>query len=293
MKSAGQLNLGRKAAISSKRIHTSSSFPLSIPILSFFHLSHLPEGKEYPDAQNLGRLDQVMGLKWVHENIAGFGGDPDKVTNFGQSAGAGSVTLLPLIQGSHAYFQHVIAQSGSPVFTRSPEEAIACTNEMMEYLGCKTVADLQKTDYDMFLKAASAALSLRVWAERDGNILPLDPYEAYLNGAAKDLDFLQGCNKDEAGYFVYGFGDLYDAWAADRKAKKLAQLMEEEKALVESYCKDVKEESGYSSTTRLFDQIVFIAPLFRLSENQTKAGGIHLFLHAGIFRAADPERTRD
>jgi len=52
----------------------------------------------------------------------------------------------------------------------------------------------------------------------------------------------------------------------------MAELTDEEKTLVESFCKDIKGES-YERTSRLFDQIVFIAPLFRLSENQTKAGG--------------------
>ena len=113
-------------------------------IFGYFHLSHLPDGGDFPDAQNLGPLDQLMGLKWVHENIAGFGGDPDNVTIYGESAGAGSVSLLPLLKGSHAYFKRVIAQSGSPTLTRSPEEAIDCTKVMMEVLGCKTAADLMK-----------------------------------------------------------------------------------------------------------------------------------------------------
>ena len=242
-------------------------------VFGFFHLSHLPDGKDYPDAQNLGLMDQIMALKWVHENIANFGGDPENVTIFGQSAGGGSVSLLPLIEGSHKYFKRVIAQSGSPVFTRSTEQAIACTNELMEKLGCKTVADLQKLDVKKFVDEADI-LTLRVWAERDEKYLPLDPYEAYANGAAKDIDFMQGCTKDEMGYFVVGFGDSYDEWAAGLKSHKLAQLTEEERALVESFCKDVKEVSpDYTSTSRLFDQIVFIAPLFRMSENQTKAGG--------------------
>ena len=243
--------------------------------LGFFHLSHLPDGKDYPDAQNLGLMDQIKGLKWVHENIAAFGGDPGNVTIMGQSAGGGSVSLLPLIKGSHQYFQKVIAMSGSPVFTRSTEEAIACTNEVMAALGCKTVADLQKVDVEKLVTTAGSMLSLRVWAERDGNLLPKDPYEAYANGATKDLAILQGCTKDELGYFIYGFGlDTYNKWAADRKANKLAQLTKEEKALVESYCQNAKDVSDeYSSTSRLFDQIVFIAPLFRMLENQTNAGG--------------------
>ena len=249
------------------------SIDYRLGVFGFFHLSHLPDGKDYPDAQNLGLMDQIMALKWVHENIAGFGGDPENVTIFDQSAGGGSVSLLPLIEGSHKYFKRVIAQSGSPVFTRSTEQAIACTNELMEKLGCKTVADLQKLDVKKFVDEADI-LTLRVWAERDGKYLPLDPYEAYANGAAKDIDFMQGCTKDEMGYFVVGFGDTYDEWAAGLKSHKLAQLTEEERALVESFCKDVKEVSpDYTSTSRLFDQIVFIAPLFRMSENQTKAGG--------------------
>ena len=68
-----------------------------------------------------------MELKWVHENIASFGGDPDNVTIFGESAGGGSVTMLPLVKGSHKYFKRVISQSGSPVLTRSTEQAIECT----------------------------------------------------------------------------------------------------------------------------------------------------------------------
>ena len=243
-----------------------------VGIFGFIHLSHLPDGKDYPDAQNLGLMDQMMALKWIHENIAGFGGDPDNVTIFGESAGAASVTLLPLIKGSHAYFKRVIAESGSPVFTRSTEQAIECTNDMMKALGCKTVADLQKVDVKKFLEASVVA-ALRTWAERDGNYLPLDPYEAYAKGAAKDLDFIQGCNKDEVNYFVYGFGvDGYNAWAAGRKEQKLVQLTDEEKELVESFCRDIKGES-YENTSRLYDQIVFIAPLFRMCENQTRAGG--------------------
>ena len=243
--------------------------------LGFLHLSHLPDGQDYPDAQNLGLLDQVKALKWVHDNIEAFGGDPDNVTIFGQSAGGGSVTLLPLIEGAQQYFHRVIAESGSPVFTRSTEESIACTNELMEALGCKTVAELQKVDVEQIVLKADSLLGLRTWAERDGNILPLNPYEAYANGAAKDIDFLQGCTKDELGYFVWCFGkEGFNEFAADRKAKKLAQLTEEEKALVESYCKNAKDVTpDYSADSRLFDQIVFIAPLFRMSENQTMAGG--------------------
>ena len=240
----------------------------------FLHLSHLPDGQDYPDAQNLGVMDNEMALKWVHENIAAFGGDPENVTIFGESAGACSVTLLPLVEGTHQYFNRIIAQSGSPTFTRSPEEAIACTDELMEKLGCKTVADLQKVDPQKVVDAASELLSFRIWAERDGNYLPTDPYAAYANGAAKDIDILQGCNKDEMSYFVYGFGaEGYKDWRTPFYEKKLAQITEDERQLVESYEKDVREKDPNYIGDHLFNQLIFVAPLIRMSENQTMGGG--------------------
>ena len=242
-------------------------------VLGFLHLSHLPDGKEYTDSQNLGLLDQKMALKWVHENIAGFGGDPDNVTIFGESAGAASCTLLPLLEGTHAYFSRVIAESGSINQTRSTEEGIECTDKLMEALGCKTVADLLKVEGRKLLEASSV-IFLRQFPERDGIHLPLDTFKAYETGAAKDIAFLVGCNKDEMDFFVYSFGlEGWDAWVKGRKPLKLDKLPDEEKKLVESFCNDVKGEP-YEADSRLFSQAWFIAPVIRLAESQAEAGGI-------------------
>ena len=128
--------------------------------MGFLNLSHLSDGKDYPDAQNLGLLDQKMALKWVHENIESFGGDSGNVTIWGESAGGASVTMLPLIEGSQQYFKRVISQSGSVSQTNSLEESIACTNELMEKLGCKTVADLQKVDARKLVDTAAEVIAL-------------------------------------------------------------------------------------------------------------------------------------
>ncbi len=243
-------------------------------VFGFFHLSHLPDGADYPDAANLGLMDQLQALKWVHENIEGFGGDPDNVTIFGQSAGGGSVSLLPLVEGSHKYIRRVIAHSGNPSLCQTTEQSIACTKIVMDALGCKTVADLQKVDTNQLLTTASELLCMRTCPERDGKFLPLDTYEAYASGAAKDIDFMQGCTKDEFHYFVLGMGvEGLRAWCDERKEEKMAQLTEEEKALAESFCKDVKVEDGFEKSSRLLDQIWFNAPPFRTAELQTKAGG--------------------
>ncbi len=256
------------------------SIEYRLGVFGFLHLSHLPDGKDYPDAQNLGLMDQVMALKWIHENIAGFGGDPDNVTIWGESAGGDSVTTIPLIEGSHKYFRRVIAQSGTPVLSRTTEQAIEDTNEFMEILGCKTVADLQKTDVEKMLTALDELGDMRIGPERDGKYLPLDPYEAYANGAAKDIEILQGCNKDEMNFFMAesGIGEPFIEEYTKRMAKNFTVLTDEEKALVESFCKDIKGER-YEQLCRLYDQIWFFAPMFRLSENQAKAGGKSYIYH--------------
>ena len=245
-----------------------------LSVLGFFHLSHLPDGKDYPDAQNLGLMDQLQALKWVHENIAGFGGDPYNVTIMGESAGGGSVTSLSLVKGSHQYFNKVIALSGNPGLSTSTEEAIACTNELMEALDCKTVADLQNVDVQKLVSVATELLPLRTAPERDGNFLPRNPWEAIANGEVKDITFLHGVNKDEMNYFLVGMGgpEPFNEWAADRQAKKLALMTDGEKALVESFCGDVKGER-YEPYCKWFSQLMFNAPCIRLSEEQTKAGG--------------------
>ena len=243
-------------------------------VLGFFHLSHLADGKDYPDAQNLGLLDQKMALKWVHENIAGFGGDPDNVTIWGESAGAGSVTMQPLIKGSQQYFKKVIAQSGAPSQMNSVEESISTTNDLMEALGCKTVADLMKVDARTLIDTAAATVALRIFPVRDERILPLDPWEAYENGIAKDIVFLQGCNKDEMNCFVADWTvEGFKAWAADRKTKKYAHLLTDaEKAKIESFCKEGAVED-WDPDSRLFGHSWFIEGAIKMSESQTKGGG--------------------
>ena len=242
--------------------------------LGFLHLSHLADGKEYPDAQNLGLLDQKMAFKWVHENIANFGGDPDNVTIWGESAGAGSVTMQPLIKGSQQYFKKVIAQSGAPTQTNSVEESIATTNDLMKALDCKTVADLMKVDARKLVDTAAATVALRMFPVRDGRILPLDPWKEYINGVAKNITFLQGCNKDEMNCFVADWTvETFKAWAAERKTHKYAHLLtDEERAKLESFCKEGAVED-WEPDSRLFGHSWFIEGAIKMSECQTMGGG--------------------
>ncbi len=241
--------------------------------LGFLHLSHLPDGADYPDAQNLGILDQVMALRWVHENIAAFGGDPEKVTIFGESAGGCSVSLHMLIPESRSYIRRVIAQSGTPVFTFSTEEAIAAANDLLEALHCKTVSDLLALPGEKIANVAGDLLALRDWPERDGNLIPLDPYDAYLKGEGKEIDLLHGCNKDELGQFAYFMGyDVFVKYFNMRYEYRFSTMPAEDVEKAKEFINNTLGNDHYK-TFRFGDQVFFLAPVFRMSENHTAAGG--------------------
>ena len=242
-------------------------------VMGFLHLSHLSDGKDYQDSQNLGLLDQQMALKWVHNNIAGFGGDPDDVTIFGESAGAACCSMQSVVKGSQKYFKRLIAESGSVGLTRSPEEAAAYTNKLMAKLGCKTVADLLRLDAQTLLDAATSELFLHQIPERDGRIMPSEPWEALANGEAKNIDMLVGCNKDEMHFFVSSFGlEGWDKWVTKRKSELFNNLPAEEKALLDSYMSQFTA-NNWEADSRLFGQSWFIVPTIKTSEEQTKGGG--------------------
>lgn len=147
------------------------------------------------------------------------------------------------------------------------------TTELMDELGCKTVADLQKVGIQELLIADSHLLG-RVTPEKDGKWLPLDPYEAYAQGAARDIEILQGCNKDEGNYYLFSLGSAEAGVALCEGiiTRKLAEMTPEEQALVQSFCDDVQGED-YDHFTRIIEHLWYTAPLIRLSENQTRAGG--------------------
>ena len=150
---------------------------------------------------------------------------------------------------------------------------------IMEELSCKTVADLQKMEPRKLADTVGRLLGIyqvlgwRIWPERDGKLLPTDPWETYANGAAKDITYLVGCNKDEMNTFAAAFGaEKWNEWAADRMEKKSKLMTDEENAKVESYLNSATGED-WEKTSSLFSQSYFNAPAIRLSENQTSAGG--------------------
>ena len=134
------------------------SIDYRLGFLGFMNFERVPGGENFRDAGNLGLLDQLEALRWIQKNIAGFGGDPDNVTIFGESAGSASCTFLPLIDGSEGLFKRIIAQSANIAYTDTMEHGIHVTQNFLTATGCQTMDELMALTteqlIDAYLKAA-------------------------------------------------------------------------------------------------------------------------------------------
>ena len=174
-------------------------------LLGFLDLSELPDGEGFAKSGNLGILDQVEALRWVKRNISAFVGDPDNVTIFGHSAGAGSVSLLASIDEAQGLFRRAIAQSGSVAFTSSREDCQRLTKRVLDATGAKTVADLQALSQEDIIALNDEVGRFFRFPERDGAVIPEDPYSRF-DGFNASIDMLIGSTSDETRYWIDAMG---------------------------------------------------------------------------------------
>ena len=129
-------------------------------ILGFFDASEVG-GSAYEDSVNVGMTDLVAALKWVHENVANFGGDPDRVMIYGQSGGGSKVTTLMGMPSANGLFQRASAQSGGGGNIPTKEQQKEVARVMMKDLGLASndIGALQKLDWAKLNAAGNAAVA--------------------------------------------------------------------------------------------------------------------------------------
>lgn len=169
-------------------------------------------GSEWGAVANAGMLDQAAALAWVREHIGAYGGDPDNLTVFGESAGGGSILHLLASPVARGLFDRAIVQSGSTGRTLSTDQAAAVAHAVLEELGLERadqraiealsseqiVAAQERATPNLF---AVAGL-LPFHPALDDDNLPDVPLGALRAGEARDVDLLLGVTTDEMRLFL-------------------------------------------------------------------------------------------
>ena len=129
-------------------------------ILGFLDLSEIG-GSAYEDSVNVGMTDLVAALKWVHENIANFGGDPDRVMIYGQSGGGSKVTTLMGMPSATGLFHRASVQSGGGGNIPTRDQQREVTRLVMKDLGLalNDIASLQKMEWTKLAAAGNSAIA--------------------------------------------------------------------------------------------------------------------------------------
>jgi para-nitrobenzyl esterase len=192
-------------------------------------LGFLDLGEEIPDSGRAGFLDQVAALRWVHANIAAFGGDPGRVTVYGVSAGAKSVANLLASPLTRGLISRAISSSGGGEHVAGPDQAARVRRKLVQELGLdpasdQTAARLLGVPAPDLVAAqeAIAAGPAGTWVWRPslgGAGIPVLPVAAIAAGAATGIPLLIGSNGNEGATY-----QLMDPTAAGQAAGVLAEL---------------------------------------------------------------------
>lgn len=187
------------------------SIPYRVGALGFGYWAGIG-GEEWLASSNLGPQDQLAALRWVRENIGGFGGAPDNITVAGESAGAFSIGSLLAMPPGVSCFDRAILHSGSAgrVYPVETAHAIAC--DLLDHLGVTTIADFLEQDAEAIVTAQRTVIAGdigdrnlpggRAWGVvLDGLILAEDPLAAVRSGRVSHIPLLIGANRDETRAF--------------------------------------------------------------------------------------------
>jgi para-nitrobenzyl esterase len=172
-------------------------------VLGYLALGHYGTG--YEDSAVAGVLDMVQALRWVRDNIASFGGDPDTVMIFGESGGGAKVSTLMATPVAQGLFHRAVVQSGAMI--RFPEQAVAqsAADKLVAKLGltAETLAQI-KTLPEADIRAALEGTGAATAPSIDGRTLTRHPFEPDAAPPGRDVPMMLGTNRTENSLFIGG-----------------------------------------------------------------------------------------
>ncbi|MFJ9677877.1 carboxylesterase/lipase family protein [Streptomyces sp. NPDC101194] len=236
---------------------------------------------------NRGFLDQIAALHWVRRNIASFGGDPDRVTVAGQSAGAGSIAALLTMKPVRGLFRRAITHSVPGTHcTRALAEQV--TAALADRLGtAPTAAALSDVEPQRLAESVSALgaelpdhheawgrlsrTGVAIYPVVDGDVLPETPWPALADGRASGVDLLVGHTRDEFRLFSVMSGQL--GRFTEQDARTALTMFAPGPDGADAYRAAHPRATPEYLLESVYSDALFRMPSLRLAEANTAAGG--------------------
>ncbi|GAA2461844.1 carboxylesterase family protein [Streptomyces pulveraceus] len=244
---------------------------------------------------NRGLLDVLAALGWVHDAVAAFGGDPENVTVFGQSAGATLVGALLATPEAGGLFRRAIIQSGNGTGAFTPEQAQRVTAAAAAALGVEPTAEAFAPIPDERLLAILPALSgldLRTSTATDplaglspfSLVLPVQPADGLADGPARDIDLLIGTNTEEGRLYLAPQGALESTTEADVLAVTARTHADPEAALAAHRAARPDETPG-ELRSAVLGQALFEAGTTRMAQAHARISGGRTHVYSFGYRS--------
>jgi len=246
-----------------------------IGALGFLELADVG-GKEFENTGNLGILDQIAALKWVRANIAAFGGDPNNVMVFGESAGAVSVATLLALDQARGLFQRALLESPRAPFIVTKTRATRIARQEMKLAGVSTMQQLESLSWQKLMDAQEKLFNARFEDTSfspvlDATVITEPTQRKIFEGRAATVPVIIGTNLEELKFWEDGEGLPLSKLPPHVIAKHLEPLLgETATSTVTSYINDNPDHTQGEGILMLLSDLTFRMTSIRLAEVQSK-----------------------